>query len=237
MPNTAYITLTGQQANLRRLEILSDNASKIGSAGFQAYGLYSKSEAIVQPTKESISMPMDYGTFRELAQGPLGQTGNDFDVAINGKGYFSVTKNGQNFYTRNGQFTKNENGELVTTEGNPVQDTGGGNITLPEGITHFEIHKNGDIETENGILARLKLVGFEDEQDMTPIGNGLFSTEQAETDLENPTIMQRHVEGSNVNPVQIMVDLVNTQREFERSQNVLNAEDERLELLLRTILA
>lgn len=237
MPNTNYITLSRQQALQKKLEVIANNTANANTTGFKAFNLFLISQEQIQPTKESITLPLDYSTFRDLSTGPAIATNNPYDAAILGKGFFAVSRNGEDHYTRDGHFTRNENGELVTHTGDLVQGAGGGNIQIPNDVIDFSIMDNGSIRTENGIIGKLRIVDFDDPQDMEAMGDNLFKSEQLPIELQNPNVKGSMIEGSNVEPAFEITEMIAAHREFEINQRIMTATDEQTTSFIQSILA
>jgi flagellar basal-body rod protein FlgG len=181
---------------------------------------------------------------RDTTQGALQATGQTWDMAINGAGYFPLMDpNGQQVYTRSGSFNVNAEGQLVNLSGNVLA----GGISVPTGTTNVAIAADGTItgyppsSSQSGqpvTLGKINLVTFANEQGLTDQGGGVF----AATDASGPAltqeasavplglggIVQGSLESSNVNMVTEMVNLISTQRAYETGAKVITAADEML---------
>lgn len=159
--------------------------------------------------------------------GVLQTTGNPFDVAITGEGYFAVDVNGAIQYTRRGQFMVNSEGVLVTPEGNRVLDNSNAPIQFPEGVKTVNIALDGTISTEEGQLAKIGVFRFSPEQEskLQRTGNTGFATidGSAPTAIEYPTVRQGAFEGSNVNAVEEMVNMQTVSKAYENTISLLGS--------------
>lgn len=129
-PMTA-IAASGLRARMESLDLVANNVANASTGGYKAdrefYSLYVAPEA--QDSELPSTMPVIEKPWVDLSQGPLTTTGNSLDVALSGKGFFSVTGPKGMLYTRNGAFHLAADGTLVTAEGYPVRNTAGGSLT------------------------------------------------------------------------------------------------------------
>jgi len=166
-----------------------------------------------------------------FANGALQQTGGELDLAIAGNGFFVVEATGrtgatQEMFTRSGHLTLTaEDRTLVTMNGNPILDTSGNRITIPDdGL--IDINRQGGIYINGNHIADIRLVAFEDNTELRPHGYNLFTTtEQA---VEAPfvgSVEQRFLEASNVNIVREMVNMISVSRAYEMNQRMVTMQD------------
>jgi len=161
--------------------------------------------------------------------GPIKPSGRDTDVAIMGRGFFEVQTPDGPRYTRNGSFGLDAERRLTTPDGKPVAGDGGP-LRLEGG--EFTIAADGTVTVDGQAVGRLKLVDFADPTRLEHVGDALL---KAPADLapqpvpvDQTVLAQGHVEGSNVNPVDTLVAMIEAQRAFEIQSKVLQAEDELL---------
>ncbi|MFZ5353343.1 MAG: flagellar hook-basal body protein [Bacillota bacterium] len=163
-------------------------------------------------------------------QGQLHPTDNPLDLAIQGNGFFTVeTPNGER-YTRNGEFTLNSEGYLVTKEGYMVLGENG-YIRLES--KSISINESGEVLDNGASTDKLKMVDFNDYKQLSKEGDGLFKMrvqEDLETNLKafEGKINQGFIEGSNVNSVKQMVEMITVLRSYEASQRLIRTHDEML---------
>lgn len=169
----------------------------------------------------------------DYSMGNIYETGTNTDVLLNGPAFFAVDYTdgkdpGQTAYTRNGAFRVDENGYLVTAGGYQVQGENGG-IYLGESELRFTIGSDGTVYIDDQKIDKLKLVEFSDlealykeNDDMFLDGAGTGAT------AKETRVFQGFLEGSNVNPVDEMVNLINVVRAYETSQRIIQAQDEML---------
>jgi flagellar basal-body rod protein FlgG len=180
------------------------------------------------------------GVYRITEQGALTNTGNTYDMAIDGPGYFQITMpSGDVAYTRAGSFQLSDQGELVTSDGYLVQP----NVTVPQGAMDVTVSKTGEIQVkiagqaEMQTVGQLELATFVNEGGLEAIGSNLFLETGAsgQPTVSTPgqpsfgTLSQGFVEASNVNPVSEITSLITAQRAYEMNSRVLKTADEMLQ--------
>jgi flagellar basal-body rod protein FlgG len=179
------------------------------------------------------------GTPRLMTQGTLAPTGNDFDVAIRGDGFFKVLlPDGTNTYTRDGSFQMDAQGRIVTPKGNVVQP----GITVPQNSTAITISPQGQVSaivagsTTPSVLGQLTLTRFVNKAGLQPVGDNLFvetpasgppQDGQANTDGYGD-LQQGNLEQANVEAVTEISDLIAAQRAYEMNAKVITAADQML---------
>ncbi len=239
MINGVFSTFSGKAAAQRRLEILANNMANALTAGFKASRpVYNGStmEDDVQPDQLQQTYVNIPDTYVHFSDGPLIATGNTFDAAINGSGFFVVSTPNGNMYTRDGQFTLSADRKLVTMDGYPVTGQNGGEITV-EG-KEVRIEADGSIFTDGALVDRLKVVDFENKTYLKNVGSSLFangSTTNSEIAAGNYSVKQGYYEGSNVDVMKEMVDMINSMRAFEAYTKADQAVDESLGRLIDTV--
>jgi flagellar basal-body rod protein FlgG len=175
-------------------------------------------------------------------QGGLTQTGNALDVAIQGKGFFQILMpDGTLAYTRDGSFQVNSQGQVVTSAGYQVQPA----LTVPANATSVTIGQDGTVTAvlanaqSATTIGQLQLADFINEGGLQPLGQNLLaeSTASGAPQTGTPgvngmgTLLQGSVEGSNVNIVQEMVNMIETQRAYEMNSKSIQTSDQMLQYL------
>lgn len=181
------------------------------------------------------------GSFIDFEQGALNPTNNPLDFALNGKGFFEVlTPNGIRFM-RKGNFSLNQNGEVVTSSGFKVLgalDSDNSDKTTETSIndrvlkiptnSKFSVSKEGDVFSAQGKVGKFSVVEFKDIQALRKEGHSLFIN-NANNNINRSeiltTVNQGFVEGSNVNAIKEMSELINAHRHFENIQKAINTYD------------
>ena len=193
--------------------------------------------------------------FTEFHQGGLQRTENKFDLALKGKGFFTVMTERGERYTRNGTFTLSNDGILVTHNGYPVM---GENGIIRIQKENFHVGNNGEVIVKNRIpfdprdtsalgenwiesviVDKLKIVDFENIREIKKEGDSLYrETEYSGPPLPpetEPQILQAFLEKSNVNIVREMVDMINVQRSYEANQKSILTHDQALGKLINEV--
>lgn len=247
------IAATGMSAQQTNVEVIANNIANINTTGFKAARaeftdlLYQAERANGVPTVEG-GQPVPEGARVGLGvqtvgvrnlhiQGPLTQTGNSLDMAINGRGWFQVTSpNGETLYTRAGSFNKGPAGQLVTAEGYLVSPA----ITFPADTTQIIINQNGQVYANRAsaqlpqLLGQLTVATFPNDAGLDPLGGNLYreTASSGQPLVTNPTengsgkIIQNYLEASNVDPVKEITNLISAQRSYEMNSKVIQAADD-----------
>jgi len=235
MDSPGYILMSRLSLQERSTQAMANNIANADTPGFRAmrpvFGqvMVNLRGAGGLPGDSSMSFPQDRATWRDMSPGPLQTTGNKLDVAIDGEGFFVVeTPNGER-YTRAGRFSIGANGRLVDQEGHAVLDARNRPISFSAQDTQIEITKSGTIQSENGEIARLRVVRFEKPQNLLGEGNRLFdANNEAPVRIERPKVVQGALEGSNISPILEMTRLTAEMREFQYASNFTEREGERI---------
>ncbi len=227
MNNAIRIGISQQVALKRQLNTVANNLANMSTAGFKSEDLMFKEHIMPVARMKNhnlnsnkISYVSDANLMRDFRSGSMEVTDNPLDVAIHGKGWFAIqTETGEHF-TRDGHFSLNGEGQLVNLNGQAVLSTGGP-INFSQNETDITIAKDGTISTNIGVKGKLRIVGFEEERLLKKEGDNQFSTTQEPTNLEFVNIAQGMIEKSNVEPVIQMTKMIEIQRAYERSSNML----------------
>jgi len=247
------IAATGMQAQQLNVEIISHNLANMNTTGFKRQraefqdllyqtieraGANSSDAGTVVPTGVQVGLGVKAGSvYRITDQGNLAQTGNPYDLAINGRGYFRIQlPSGEDAFTRAGNFSVDGEGQLVTSEGHIVQP----NIVVPPEATNITINEVGQVQAflqnqpEPQQLGQLELVTFFNQSGLEAVGDNYFLETAASgapsvgTPGENGVgvIQQGFIEASNVNAVSEITSLIQAQRAYEMNARVITASDE-----------
>lgn len=249
------IAATGLQAQQTNVEVISNNIANLNTTGFKrsraefADLLYQNLARAGSATSQSDTrLPTGVqlglgvrtqGIYKISEQGNLAQTGNKFDLAIDGKGYFRVLQpSGDVAYTRDGSFQLSAQGTLVTHDGYQVQPT----ITIPNTAVDVTISPTGLVQAKVAGQVALQTVGqlelstFPNEAGLESLGSNLSvespASGQATNLLPGATgaglLRQNFIETSNVNPVTEITSLITAQRAYELNSKVITAADQLL---------
>ncbi len=242
MDNTSYIALSRQMALWKQMNIVSNNMANMNTAGYKQDNVVFTS--YINQTPEALGIgaaplffTQDFGQFQDFAEGTFKSTGNTFDLAIKGDGFFCIeTKDGEK-YTRKGQFTLNEDGALITTDGDYVLSENNMPLFFAPGETEITISESGDVMTENGLIGRIKVAKFADNQKLLKASGVLFDNVEGNAVIlgtDTVRIAQGMVEQSNVNSITEMTNLVKIQRSYDYVQQMIDEEHDRLSNTIST---
>ncbi len=229
MDKLIYIAMTGAKHTLGQQAAVSHNLANADSTGFREEMHRFRSVDVTNSPLPSRAFVVDASVATNFSEGPIKFTGRTYDVAIQGKGFFAVQgADGAEGYTRDGSFQLSPEGVLLTRSGRPVIGDGGP-ITIPPD-NEIVIGKDGSIsaipatgdKNAVNVVGRLKLVN-PDEATLERGEDGLFRVAggaPAALD-ENVQVAGGYLEGSNVNVVDQMTNMISVQRQFEMQMQVL----------------
>jgi flagellar basal-body rod protein FlgF len=227
-----FAAASGMLADQIRQDVIANNLANATTAGFK--GDVAVGEAFPDMLVSQLQTGAKVGTLglgahiSQIAtndkQGALRQTGNTYDLAVAGSGWFSVQGQNGVAYTRNGTFSIDAKGQLVTADALPVLDDGGRPITIGEGKA--SIAPDGRVSVDGRQIAKLALTAL-DPKRLHKLGDNLY-TGTVQKGADPGRVEQGFLEGSNVNSVKEMVDLISTMRSFEAGQKAVQAEDDSL---------
>ncbi len=236
MENSIYVALSRQVGLEEKMAVTANNIANVNTPGYRAQNMvFNEFLADPRGLKDPLSEVLDYGHYQSTAPGAFQTTGNPMDIAIQGKGYFGVQTPEGLAYTRNGQMALNINGEIVNPAGLPMTDDGGNPITMPPGAKDIAIAHDGTISSDQGVIAKLKVAAFENEQEMEATGDGLYRTAQAETPSDDFKIIQGAYEDSNVQAVSEMTRMIQTSRDFQGIQRLMQNEHDRQRTMIQRL--
>lgn len=242
---TAYTGMLNQQ---QRLEVSTNNLANASTVGFKKEGATSQSfdECLAIKINDStenyrhrhignMSLGVKIGeTYTNYTQGSFRETGESFDLAIAGDGFFNIAytnKNGveSTLYTRDGSFSLTQDGHLVTKDGDFVLGESGEPIVLPTDAK-ITIDSLGNIYDGNEFLDRIKITDFEDYNYIDKFGENMYTIVDGAVEKEAVgQINQGYLEMSNVQVVEEMVNMITIQRAYEAAQKVETSMDGILE--------
>lgn len=232
MENALRIALSRQMALQTQMNVIANNLANINTAGFKAdtvhmeeFNIHIAEMSDYTSADKKLSYTHDRGMVKNMSTGPIRQSGNELDVAISGEGWFVLsTPQGERF-TRNGEFKLNQEGTLVSNQGLPVLSEAG-EINFGPNETNIIIARDGTISSSDGIKGKLRLVRFDNEQEMKKQGFNLFTSTEAPRPLEAPNLMQGMVEQSNVKPVLELTKMIETVRAYTNQARMMQKTEE-----------
>jgi flagellar basal-body rod protein FlgG len=257
MIRSLWIAKTGLNAQQTQMDVIANNLANVSTSGFKRSRavfedlLYQTMRQPGAQSSEQTQLPSGLqvgtgvrpvATERIFTQGNLQQTGNDKDVAIQGAGFFQVLlPDGTTAYTRDGSFQVDSQGQLVTSSGFSLQPA----ITIPANAQSISIGRDGTVSvTQPGSSAQLNvgalhLATFVNPAGLESRGENLY-TETAASGTANTNtpgtngaglLSQGYVETSNVNVVEELVNMIQTQRAYEINSKAITTSDQMLQRL------
>jgi flagellar basal-body rod protein FlgF len=229
MENTVYIALSQQTALRRQLDVIANNLANMNTPSYKNESLVFEKYLMPAGADHTLSYVEDYGMVRNETEGPLQKTGNPLDIAVEGPGYFTVqTPNGVE-YTRDGHLQLSGSGELVTDAGYPVLDTSGQPITIDPHAGSLAIAADGTLSTPaGGPVGQINLVEFANPQALREAEGGYYTTTtQTPLPAQKTQLVQGMIEQSNVNPVVEITRMMTLLRNYQSTENVLKADNQR----------
>lgn len=254
MMKSLWIAKTGLDTQQSQLDVISNNLANTSTSGFKRsravfedlYYQTLRQPGAQQDANSAIPSGLQVGsgarlvsTVRNFTQGNLNRTDNVFDVAVDGKGFFPITMpDGTTNYTRDGSFQLNADGELVTSNGYRLQ----GPITVPEQAVNVTISTDGVVSAHFNndpnpqTIGQIELVDFQNPGGLEARGQNLFAQTASSGDpiQGTPTqdgmgrLNQGYVETSNVNVVEELVNMIQTQRAYEINSKSITTSDQML---------
>ena len=249
------IGATGMLAQQLNVEVIANNIANMNTTGhkrqraefqdllyqnLRRVGAQSSDAGTIVPSGIQLGVGVKTGAvYRITEQGNLSNTGNTYDVAINGKGFFRVQMpTGEEAYTRAGSFQLSPQGQLVTLDGYVLSP----GITIPQGALNVSINASGEVQarlagqTAAQTVGQIDLANFFNEAGLESLGDSLFLETPASgaptigvpTSAGYGTLRQGYLETSNVNPVQEITSLITAQRAYEMNSKVITTSDEML---------
>jgi flagellar basal-body rod protein FlgF len=227
---TIYLAMTGLNATMDRMTAATNNLANASTVAFKAQQPVFKAQPFYG---QGLPDRVDVATAEEGADfkaGPIEQTGNPLDVAVNGQGWIAVqAADGSTALTRNGSLSLTASGVLQTSNGNPVLGQGGAPITLPP-LQHVTIGEDGTISgspvgspaTQVTTLNRI-LLTKPPNPSLTRRSDGLFQ-DQAGTPTPDASVKLQvgALEGSNANPVGMMMNMLENTRMFQMQTELVH---------------
>jgi len=257
MIRSLWIAKTGMEAQQTQLDTISHNLANVATNGFKrSHAVFedliyqnlrqsgaNSTEQTQLPTGLQVGLGVrPVATSRNFSQGNLQQTSNNLDLAVKGNGFFQIQMpDGTTAYTRDGAFQLDANGQIVTSNGNTVLP----GITVPANALSLSIGQDGTVsvtvpgQATPQTVGQIQLATFVNPAGLEPRGQNLFS-ETASSGTPNAgapnangigALQQGFVETSNVNVVEELVQMIQTQRAYELNSKAVQTSDQMLQKL------
>ena len=254
MMNSLWIAKTGMTAQQTQLDVISHNLSNVSTTGYKRNNavfedlIYQNLRQVGTQTTDGNQLPTGLhlglgvnvvATSRNFTQGSLQQSNNSLDVAIEGNGFFEVQMpDGTLGYTRDGSFKLDSQGRIVTSSGLPVAP----GITVPPGAKELAISQTGQVSviippaSAPQQIGQLAMSSFINPAGLQPVGQNLYMESNASGAPQQGqpgtnglgTVKQGFLENSNVNVVEELVNMIQTQRAYEMNSKAIQTSDQML---------
>lgn len=249
-----WIAKTGLDAQQSKMAVIANNLANVNTTAFKRDRavfndlIYQNLRQVGAQSSENTELPSGLmlgtgvkvvATQKEHSQGNIVQSGNSLDVAIQGKGYFQVLHpDGNIVYSRDGSFSLTADGVIVTANGYELQPA----MTVPTDATSLTIGSDGVVSAlQSGSntptqIGQIELAYFVNPQGLEPIGDNLYRETNASGGVNTAipgtdstgTVIQGALESSNVNVVEELVNMIETQRAYEMNSKAISTTDEML---------
>lgn len=249
-----YTGYTGMANEQKRLDIISNNIANSATVGYKKEGVTNQSFDDVLTLKirdasvayqDRVIGDMSLGVkvgevYTDYGQGSLRETGNTYDLAVEGKGFFAVNvidKDGNETtkYTRDGSFKRTADGYIVDTNGNHLKSENG-NLQIPVDATDVKIATDGSVYADNVFIDRIKTTDFEDYSYLKKFGDNMYEAVEGAVEMDgNGLIHQGFTEQSNINVVSEMVQMISITRAYEANQKVIQTVDTMLDHAVNSV--
>ena len=227
MDSGFYAACAALMARSQALDLVANNLANTSTPGYRGQHnifrsfLAAASGNLASGLNQAVNdFGISGGSQMDLTQGNLEHTGNDFDFAIQGPGFFEVQTTNGPVFTRNGNFQVSAQGQLITAQGDPVLGENGVIRIVGGPVT---ISPDGTISVNGAVAGKVKLVEFPPGTALESVGKTYYSAPaKSDAPAKQSTITQGSLESSNVNPVASAVELVAVQRYAEMMQRALS---------------
>lgn len=248
MNNAMFSGLFGALSNEQRMNSIANNLANVNTTGYKRDLLAFKDTMLMYahdyimepvasirdkklfPDSEHLARTRIATSVTDFQQGGLKVTSAPLDLAITGAGFFKIATPDGDRYTRNGHFTVNQEGTIVTEQGFPVLSEGGP-IVLPQGFKHVTVSEDGRVFADNNQVGQVQLVSVDIPANLEKEGQNMYRVRAGSAVAEGPVdasrswVAQGFLEAANVDAVYEMVNMIETQRQFEAYQKVMQTAD------------
>lgn len=240
MQSGIYVGISSQIALERRLTTIADNIANMNTVGFRATEV--KFDQVMSQTRNDLNANISFVTqgsdYLSTRNGEMIRTGNSFDFAVKGDGWFAINTPAGQVMTRDGRFSMDTTGALVSTQGYPVMDAGGAPIQLNPAAGEPTVGSDGRILQNGATVAQLGLFTADAKKGFVRYENsGVIFSEapQPVVDNSNIGVIQGYVEQSNVNAINQMTQMMQVNRAFEGISSLMKSTEDSFSQAIRTL--
>lgn len=235
MDPSSLAPLSRQRGLLHEMSVIAQNIANAQTTGYREQGVLFSEYLAPEATQDGVSMTQAHGRLVSNVQGALHETGGQFDLAIDGQGYFQVDDGGTARLTRAGHFVPDAVGTLRTPDGYALMDLGGTPVQVPPDAQEIAIAPDGTVSADGQPLAQIGIVSPENPSNLTRSAGAVFAAPDGLIPAADGMLRQGYLESSNVDPIKQMARMVEVQRAYEMGQSFLQSEDERLRNAIDTL--
>jgi flagellar basal-body rod protein FlgF len=253
MPYGMYISAEGADLQATRLEVLSNNLANVNTVGFKR-DIPNFQARLAEAVEQGLTTAgngeledigggvMLNGVETDFSPGVLKDTGGQFDLAINGQGFFQVQVGSEQLLTRAGNFSVDANNQLITQQGHPVLGSDGAPVTIDPALGTVEFGRDGKVSqvlgTTRSEVGELALMQPASLGDLVKRGENMFAPLANVTPIEpeQRAVVAGFIEQSGVEPTTEMMDLIEASRFFEANVNLIQNQDDMLDSLISRLL-
>jgi flagellar basal-body rod protein FlgF len=236
MGTTGYAILSRQTGLMREMQVVANNIANAATTGYRQQGLIFSEYVSASQGQSSVSMGRAQIYNTSMGQGNLTQTNGDFDLAVEGDGFFMLETPSGNRLTRAGSFAPNAVGDLVNMSGYRVLDAGGAPVFVPTGVGGVKVASDGTLSAEGQPIGQIGLFQPGDTTLLVREDGVMFRAEGDVNPADSAKILQGFLEASNVNPIGQVARMIEIQRAYEMGQSFLEAEDERIRNSVKSLM-
>ena len=227
MDNALYVSLSRQLTLQRSLDVTANNLANVDTAGFKVESLVVNTDPLATPAPANspIQYVLDTQVARNFSSGPIDQTGNPYDMAVEGDGFVTVQTASGPRYTRDGRFSVDSTGALVDKAGDAVLSSGGSPIVFDVKKAIPSVGRDGTISQDGVQVGKLAVVKFANRGLLSKEGDNTYSNDPSNTPIPatDSTVLQGAVEHSNVQAVSEITRLITIQRSYERIADIMSS--------------
>jgi len=237
------------------MDIISNNLANVSTAGYKEENVASQafdkvftlkirdvSESFNDLRIGTMSLGVIVGeVYTDYRQGSVRETGNTYDLAIDGKGFFRMrvtNRAGEDSMklTRDGNFKITRDGNIVDAYGNHLQGEAG-DLIVPTDAVEVRVYEDGQVYADGEFVDTVLIVDYEDYDYIEKFGDNMYQTVEGATEREDFSgrLLQGYIEQSNVNSVSEMVELITVTRAYEAGQKIIQSTDDMLELAANSV--
>ncbi|QIR84013.1 flagellar hook-basal body complex protein [Paracoccus sp. AK26] len=229
MDNAIYATLTRQAGLMAEMRVVANNIANANTTGFRREGvIFAEHLSALDRRGDTLSMAHARGRTLDLDQGVLTQTNGNYDLAIEGEGFFLVETPDGNRLTRAGAFLPSAEGELMTADGFRLLDEGMAPIVVPAGASGVAVGADGTMSANGVAFGKIGIFTAPQDAQLTHKGGTAFTIDQQPEPVDDARIRQGFLEESNVDSVFEITRMIEVQRAYELGQSFLDREDQRI---------